>query len=263
MFDYHMHSTFSADCDTPMEKAIEEAIHRGLREICFTEHIDEDYPDPTITFDLDLAAYDKKIREMQQAYANRISIKKGVEIGIQPHLISNCKRVVEQEVFDFVICSMHTTQKKDLHSGDFFKNQTIEEAYQQYYQELYACITQFKEFQVLGHIDLVKRYTKGQESNHDFHSILSQIFHEIIPAGKGIEINTSGFRYGLNSAMPSTDILKLYKDCGGEIITVGSDSHVETTVGSGVEDAIRLLRYLGFKYVTTFENKQPIFHPIT
>ncbi|MBU5265492.1 histidinol-phosphatase HisJ family protein [Virgibacillus proomii] len=262
MFDYHLHSDFSADCDTPMEKTVETAIKLGLKEICFTEHIDEDYPDPTIDFMLDLPAYDKKIKAMQSNYKDRIKIRKGLEIGVQPHLLNNCQKIIDAEQFDFVICSMHTTGKKALHSGDFFTERTIDEAYLQYYEELLYCITYFKGFQVLGHLDLVRRYTKGKEVKKDFHDVMEQIFKTIIPDEKGIEVNTSGFRYGLSSAMPSADILKLYKQCGGEIITVGSDSHTASTVGKGIQETMELLNRIGFKYVTTFENKQPIFHRI-
>ncbi|WBX80748.1 histidinol-phosphatase HisJ family protein [Virgibacillus salarius] len=262
MFDYHIHSNFSADCDTPMEETIEAALKKGLKEVCFTEHIDEDYPDPTIHFELDLPAYEKKIKEMQCLYKERINIKKGLEIGVQPHLLDNCKQMIQEETFDFIICSMHTTSGMDLHSGAFFQGKTVDEAYQAYYQELLDCITHFKDFQVLGHIDLIKRYTQTRKNEHSFLNLIEEIFQEIIPEGKGIEINTSGFRYGLNSAMPSKDILKLYKECGGEIITIGSDSHQASTVGYGLAEAIELLRSLGFSYITTFKGKQPVFHHI-
>ncbi|MBM7599796.1 histidinol-phosphatase (PHP family) [Virgibacillus halotolerans] len=261
MFDYHIHSNFSADCTTPMEKTIEQAIRQGLEEICFTDHIDYDYPDPTIQFEFDLAAYDQKIKEMQAKYASSICIKKGVEIGVQPYLLGKYKQLLSEESFDFIICSMHTTEKKDLHSGAFFKNKTIEEAYQIYYEELLYCVKEFKDFQILGHLDLVKRYTK-QASKSDFHDLMRQIFAEIIPNGKGIELNTSGFRYGLDSGMPSKDILKLYKECGGEIITLGSDSHVETTLGYQFRESKELLKSIGFSYLATFEDGKPIFHPI-
>ncbi|GAB3791003.1 histidinol-phosphatase HisJ family protein [Virgibacillus kimchii] len=261
MFDYHIHSDFSADCKTPMERTIKEAIRLGLDEICFTEHIDYDYPDPSIVFEFDLDAYDKKIKEAKQQYEEKITIKKGIEIGVQPHQLERYNDLIEKEHFDFVICSMHTTEKKDLHSGDFLEGKTQEEAYAIYYEELLYCVKHFKNFQVLGHLDLIKRY-KRQESEEKFHDIIEEIFREIIPAGKGIELNTSGKRYGLESGMPSTDILKLYKSLGGEIITLGSDSHVETTLAYDFKESLDLLQSLGYKYVSTFENKEPVFHRI-
>ncbi|PAV30593.1 histidinol-phosphatase [Virgibacillus profundi] len=261
MFDYHIHSNFSADCETPMEKTIEQAIILGLEEICFTEHIDYEYPDKSIVFEFDLEEYDKKIKQMQSKYMDEIRIKKGIEIGLQPHLLNKYEELFKNEVFDFVICSMHTTEKKDLHSGDFFKNKTVDEAYQTYYEELLYCVKNYKNYNILGHLDLVKRYTK-QQSEHNFHDIIQQIFHEIIPSGKGIELNTSGVRYGMDGGMPSTDILKLYKECGGEIITLGSDSHVETTLAYQFKDSLDILQSLGFKYIATFKDRQPEFHAI-
>ncbi|MFC4025398.1 histidinol-phosphatase HisJ family protein [Oceanobacillus longus] len=262
MFDYHIHSKFSADCNTAMETTIEKAINIGLEEICFTDHIDYDYPDEDWIFEFDLNQYDKKIKEMQEKYAEKIRIKKGVEIGVQPHLSAKHKDLMNQETFDFVICSMHASERKDLHSGEFFKNRTVEEAYGIYYKELYECIKDFKDFHVLGHIDLVKRYTK-EKSKENFHDIIGDIFKEIIPEGKGIELNTSGFRYGLESGMPSIDIFKLYKKCGGEIVTLGSDSHVETTLAYKFHESLELLQSIGLNYIATYQNGEPVFHKIS
>lgn len=261
MFDYHMHSNFSADCETPMEKTVERAIELGLKEICFTDHIDYDYPDKDWIFEFDLKEYDKKIKEVQERYRNQIRIKKGVEIGLQPHILQRYEDMMEQEQFDFVICSLHATEKKDLHFGEFFEGKTVDEAYEIYYTELLTCVRDFKEFSVLGHVDLVKRYTK-EKSKNNFHHIIKEIFAEIIPAGKGIEVNTSGYRYGLESGMPSLDILKLYKDCGGEIITLGSDSHVVDTLAVEFPLAIAHLKEAGFKYICTFTDGKPEFHYI-
>ena len=261
MFDYHMHSDFSADCDTPMEDTIESAIRKGLSEICFTEHIDYEYPDPTIDFDLDLVGYDQKINEMQTTYQDQIAIKKGVELGVQPYLLDRYDALMSEESFDFVICSMHTTEKKDLHSGNFFKGKTVDEAFEIYYKELLECVKRFDQFSILGHLDLVKRYAKEQ-STHSFHDIIDEIFKVIIPRGQGIELNTSGHKYGLPTGMPSKDILTLYKERGGEILTLGSDSHVADTVGYDFKASLELFESIGFKYITTFEKMKPTFHKI-
>ena len=261
MFDYHVHSDFSADCDTPMEETIEQAIANGLEEICFTEHIDLDYPDPTIQFELDQIGYDQKIKQMQSKYAGSIRIKKGVEIGVQPHQLDDYHRIITEDSFDFVICSMHTTAKKDLHSGHFFEGKTVEEAFRQYYAELLYCVQHFQDYQVLGNLDLVKRYVK-RESKDACHDLIAEIFKEIIPLGKGIELNTSGYRYGLDGGLPSVDILKLYRDLGGEIITFGSDSHIASTIGYQLNESLDLLSSLGFTQIATFKNQQVEMHSI-
>ncbi|WP_077324313.1 histidinol-phosphatase HisJ family protein [Virgibacillus siamensis] len=262
MFDYHIHSNFSADCEAPMERTVEKAIDIGLKEICFTDHIDYDYPDESIVFEFDQEAYDQKIREVQFNYGDRIHIKKGIEIGLQPHLLERYNELLENRRFDFVICSMHTAEGKDLHSGNFFAGRSAESSCAAYYNELLSCVKEFSNYSILGHIDLVKRYLKT-ESRENFHEIIREIFQEIIPKGKGIELNTSGKRYGMEQGMPSLDILKLYKECGGEILTLGSDSHVESTIAYDFRDSIELLKKAGFRYITTFNQGSPEFHKLS
>ncbi|MEN1968449.1 histidinol-phosphatase HisJ family protein [Lentibacillus sp. N15] len=261
MFDYHVHSVFSADCEEPMEKSVQRAIALGLQEICFTEHIDYDYPDPTIVFDLDLSAYTRKMTSLQKQYGEQITIKKGVEIGVQPHLLDRYRQLIAQETFDFVICSMHTAHQQDLHSGAFFAEKSVDEAFAAYYRELLYCVKSYKKYQILGHLDLVKRYTREIPTN-DFHDIIREIFRVIIADGKGIELNTSGVRYGLANGLPSEDILELYKECGGEIITLGSDSHQAETIAFQFQESLQLLKHLGYRYITTFTKGEAQQHPI-
>src|SRR5690625_3373991 len=107
MFDFHIHSDVSKDCFTPMEQTIESAINKGFHKICFTEHIDYDYPDPDFTFDLDFNKYTEKKKQMQITYRDKITIKKGIEFGIQPHLFDRYIELLQREPFDFIIGSLH------------------------------------------------------------------------------------------------------------------------------------------------------------
>lgn len=259
--DYHMHSDFSADCEEPMEETVKTAIEKGLTEICFTEHIDYDYPDTTIDFSLDTAAYHEKIKEMQAKYTGLIQVKKGVEIGVQPHLLERYEAFLQEETFDFIICSEHTTNRQDLHSKALFQNRSTKEAYELYYKELLDCVTRFESYSVLGHLDLIKRY-QAPDPDVDFTEVITDIFNTIIPKGKGIEVNTSGFSYGLDHHMPSEDILRLYKACGGEIITIGSDAHEKADVGRHFSEVAHLLQEIGFDYLCTFHERKPAFHSI-
>lgn len=262
MFDYHMHTSFSADSRADMQEMIETAIAKGLTEICFTEHIDYDYPDDTIVFDLDYDAYTETIERYKKQFQNDITIKKGVELGIQPHLFERYDALMAKTSFDFVICSMHTVENKSLHYGEIFEGRTLDEAFAVYYDEFYHCLQHFKDYNVLGHVDLIKRYAKETTPNL-FHDELAEIFDLIIPEGKGIELNTSGTRYGLSHNLASPDVLQLYKDRGGEIITLGSDAHRPSEIAHEFRESLDLLQSIGFKYVTTFENRKPLMHKIT
>ena len=84
----------------------------------------------------------------------------------------------------------------------------------------------------------------------------------VIKDGKGIEINTSSHRYGLADTTPSHEILKLYKELGGEIITIGSDSHKPEHLGAYIDESKELLRELGYTQYCTFDKMKPIFHKL-
>lgn len=79
-----------------------------------------------------------------------------------------------------------------------------------------------------GHLDYIARYIPANSYTydwHDFNDLICIILKTIIEQGKGIEINTAGLKYGMPEPNPCLDIVKIYHDLGGEIITVGSDAH--------------------------------------
>ena len=120
----------------------------------------------------------------------------------------------------------------------------------------------FDNYSVYGHLDYVVRYGPNKNKYFDFNDykdVFEEILRTIIRNGKGIEINTAGLRKNLGYPHPHKDILKMYKDLGGEIITIGSDAHRTQHVGYGFQDIPELLRELGFKWYTVFEGQVPKF----
>ena len=122
------------------------------------------------------------------------------------------------------------------------------------------------EFDVYGHIDYVIRYVIKYYDNvinkinyDEFRDILDEILLVIINKDKGIEINTSGIRYGLNSVHPNIEILKRYKELGGKIITIGSDAHRVEDLASHFDIAIDLLEQSGFEEIAVYHNRKPDF----
>lgn len=264
MFDYHVHTDFSSDCVFSMEEMIKGAVYNGLKEICFTDHVDYDYMDDTISFDVDFKKFDSIYLPLKEKYRDIITLKKGVEIGMQPHVIKRCDTLVQENNFDFVIGSVHTCNKLDLYRGDFYKGKTPDEAWDTFLRETIESAKEFKGLNVIGHLDIIKRYDPSVRKIdiNNFRGHFEELFRFLSYNGKGIEINTSGMRGDLLSPLPSLDILKMYKEYGGEIITLGSDSHAPDTLGFGFERATEMLQQIGFKYICTFENSKPVFKKI-
>ena len=258
--DYHVHSYFSEDTDFPMELEIQKAIELGMDELCFTEH--SDYDVPTVV-NCDYDAYFKEMEEMKEKYKGQITLKTGIEFGIQVHTTKAYEETFGQYPFDFVIFSCHQVENKEYWRQEPQKGKTQLEYNRRYYQEILDVVKAYKDYSILGHLDVIKRYDlNGEIELEKIKDLIEQIFEVVIADGKGIEVNTSNHRYGLSDMTPSRDILKLYKELGGTIITIGSDSHKKEHLGAYIDWSKEELRKLGYTQFCTFEKMQPIFHEL-
>ncbi len=263
MYDSHAHSHFSDDCNYKMEEMIKGAIENNLTTLCFTDHMDHDYGNCDYDYVFDVDAFLETFNQLKEKYKGQIKLLAGVEIGMQPKLIDRIHTLIPIDVFDFVIMSIHTAKGLELHEGNFYKDKTAKQAFRDYYEDLYTCVSNFDDFDIVGHLDIITRYTKFLDDPEvdfsEYEDLVVKILKKIISKGKGIEVNTSGTRYGLPSFHPSPNILKLYKDLGGEIVTFGSDAHVPNHTGFGYAEVLTLLEDLGFDYITTFEKRKKTF----
>jgi histidinol-phosphatase (PHP family) len=243
-----------------MVEMIEKSIDLGLKEICFTDHVDYGiFTDDSFMVDLD--DYSKKIDELKTRYKSKISIQKGIEFGLQSDLSDYYRDRAHKYDFDFIICSIHAIDRMDLYMGSYFEGKSQVEIYENYYNELLQVVKTYKDYSVLGHLDLIKRYAPFDTYLEDemFHDIISEILKQAIYDGKGIEINTSSYKYKLPDLTPSRYILKLYKELGGEIITTGSDSHRTSEIACEFDYIYSYLKEIGFNYITRFEQMKPEF----
>ena len=213
--DYHVHTEFSDDSEYQMEQVVRDSIVMGLDEICFTDHVDygvkNDWddgekiryregipgePENMPILNVNYPLYYKTYQKMKTQYGDKITLKLGMEFGMQVH--------------------------------------TIEQ-----YEKLYAKYP----------FEKIK-------------PIFTEILKTVIADGKGIEVNTSSHRYGLSNLTPSRDILKLYRELGGTIITIGSDSHKPEHLGTFIDETKQELKTLGFKEFCTFDKMKPIYHQL-
>lgn len=258
--DYHMHTSFSNDSKYKMEDLILKAISLGLDEICITEHSDYGTMGDYV---VDYDAYYKEYRRLKDKYKDQIVIKFGCEFGAQLHTIKEYKKDFNQYDFDFIILSNHQINDIEFWTGEFQKGKTQEEYNRAYYQAIYDVIQKFDDYSVLGHLDMIKRYDdQGIYDDEKIKDLLTKILKHVIEHGKGIEINTSCYRYHLPDLTPSTYILRLYKELGGKIITIGSDTHEEDHVGAYIQETKDKLKEIGFEYFCTFDKMKPIYHKL-
>lgn len=277
--DYHVHTQFSDDSEYLMEDVIKDAIEMGMNEICFTDHVDygikvdqenlseEEIKELSIghefaPLNVNYPMYFKEIKRLKKKYPE-IIIKQGMEFGIQVHTIPLYEKLFHRYDFDFIILSVHQVEDKEFWTQDFQRGRTQDEYNLRYYQEILDIIKKYKDYSILGHLDLITRYDElGPYPFDKIKDIVTEILTIVIQDGKGIEVNTSSHRYGLKDLTPSRDILRLYKSLGGQIITIGSDSHKKEHLGAYIEETKNKLKKLGFEYYCTYDHMTPLFHKL-
>lgn len=266
LWDTHMHCRFSGDSNADPEDMIAAARAAGLDGICFTDHLDYDFPsDPPDLFVPDLEEYEQAILALKKKYEHVFPVLHGIEIGVQPHLHERLQTVVRSHNYDLVICSSHAIDGKDPYDRTFFAGREEHEAYRRYFESILENLEGFSDFDVYGHIDYVVRY--GPNTNQFFTydayaDVLDAVLKKLIDMGKGIEINTGGYKYGLGHPNPCEDILRHYRSFGGEIITIGADAHEPQHVAYDFAKVSPILQEAGFSHYTVFEKRQPHFLPL-
>ncbi len=261
MFDYHMHSSLSFDSDASALKMAQKAAQVGLKEICFTDHYDY-FNDPLIKPNL------FNLQDYSNAYDNLsvegIKIKKGVEFGLIDWNSPQLEELLDKRNFDFVIGSVHYVGGQDPYNKEYWQDKTVKQAFEIYLKGIYNCVKVHKDFDVLGHLTYVCKSkfnpTHKPVAFKDFSDITDEIMKILITKGIGLEVNTSG----VDSAgvfLPDREFLVRFKELGGEIVTVGTDSHNEQRIGQYVPEALEMIKDI-FGYVCTFENRKPIFNKL-
>ena len=263
--DYHIHSNHSPDCKVPIDELCQTAVTKGFQEIVITDHFEfytTGHPVGLFTPKY-IAKIMDEIEEAQKKYEGQLIIRKGIEFGQPTVNPESAKEILAQFPFDYVIGSVHKVGNLSL-SNVAYNAHNIEDICLNYFDMLYELADQ-GDFDCLGHIDMIRLYAAKQGTPLDileYEEQLIPILRRVIERGKGIEINTIGFRQELSTTLPDINVLKLYRELGGQILTIGSDAHRAADIGSGWSESAILAKLAGFDYVTLYQNRRPILIPI-
>lgn len=270
--DMHMHTWFSTDSEACPRDMADEAVRKGLKTICFTDHFDKDDLEWGEEGIFDVDAYFVEMQKLQEEYAGKLNIRIGIELGLRTYLKDYYEELTKKYPFDFVIGSVHNVPYKKDAEGNIlytdpaaeklFTDRTDKEAYRLMMETTLENVRTSDCFQTLGHLDYVVRYGKSREKEYsytDYADIIDEILKLLIEKEKGLEVNSAGLKYGLPFAHPHPDVLKRYRELGGEIITIGADAHKPEYIAYDFAKAEEILKSCGFKYYTEFFEQKPVF----
>jgi histidinol-phosphatase (PHP family) len=261
--DYHLHTSFSVDCQVPMTALCERAIELGIPEICITEHADFVPEDEGYRY-FAPAAYFAEIERCRALYSDRLALRAGVELGEAHRFPDEVAALLDAYPFDFAIGSLHWVSGRIVLDADYFAAQSADGAYGAYFAELLLLARQGR-FDVIGHFDVPKRAgfdLHGPFDARQFAEPVRAVLRTCVERGIGMEINTGTMRRPVGEPSPELDVLRWYRELGGELLTLGSDAHRLEHVAYRFADALELARAAGFSHVACFEGHVPRFRAI-
>lgn len=260
--DTHVHSKYSFDGCMDIDEICELAIERNIESIAITDHYDIDgivygyYP----SYDADSAYND--VMTAKDKYRGKLRITYGIELGQAHIMLKEAAGFLNRYKFEFVIGSAHNL--RDVPDFFFMKYDIMsielcERLWQRYLDEVYEMLT-FDGIHTVAHLTYPIRYMvqyNKQIEYKKFYDSIMKIYKKMITKGVCLEINTSGLRQQMKATMPDFELVKLYHDCGGELITVGSDAHRAEHLGMNIIDAYDMAKNIGYKYITVYIDGKP------
>jgi histidinol-phosphatase (PHP family) len=261
-FDYHTHTHFSCDSQATMAQMCEAAIGLGLPELGFTEHFDN-VPQDTCCGYFRLEPWVAGLEACRRQYAGPLTLRAGIEVG-EPHVYTaEVKAILSQYPFDYAIGSLHWVGAGFTFAPDFFQR-PADEAFLLYFEELER-MTRLGDFDILGHLEGVARV--GYEVYGEYHparyeEVLRAVLRNCIGRGIALELNTWSVRRSTRRITPAPEILRWYREMGGERVTLGSDAHQPERIGEDFDTALATLREVGIGYVTQFSKRQAALLPL-
>lgn len=264
--DYHLHTLISSDSPASLSEQAQSALDAGLQELCVTDHWNLlDQQGNPLPHTRDWAPSIAQIQQTRQHFGDRLEIRLGVEVGngeIDPASVSEGLAQAGDSL-DFVIGSLHNMslgsggigiytaahQCREIHEGIALLDD---------YVETLTALAATDTYDVIGHVVYPLRYLPQdwQLTLDPYEEQLRTLFKTLTEKGRGIEFNTTQG----HTIAEWTPVLQLYKECGGEILTIGSDAHRVGQSGAGFRDAVALLKSLGFHRYCTYRGRKPVFH---
>lgn len=274
LYDNHNHSQFSFDGGrTSVGKTVNSAIGKGLAGVCFTDHCDFFVPPMKAKYEeyvpevFDVEARNAEIDKVNAKCPHDFHVFKGIEIGVQKSERDKIAAHLEKYSFDEIIASVHYLDDTDPFWGGYYEGKTWRYAYGHYLETLYDEMVWLGDrFDIMGHYDYVTRYAPYPECSilyKDFPDILDSMLRYLAENGKALEINTKTYQdFKGRTPVLDKNILMRYRELGGEIISLGSDSHDADRVGFNFERTAALVSRCGFRYLAHFDKRKPVMLPI-
>ncbi|MBE5781500.1 MAG: histidinol-phosphatase HisJ family protein [Clostridiales bacterium] len=265
LYDQHLHTALSPDGISPMEEYCSAALIRGMKGLCFTEHVDVLCSEVEFNPGTDLAAYKAAFDAVKEQHGHELDLHFGIEAGLISWSLAETAEYLKGYEFDYIIASYHYPEGiPNLMYPENWAFVSREVGLQKYLRGFLPCLKGYDDYDCIGHLTYFSRYcplSPKRTTYADAPDEIDAIFRHLIEKGKGMEVNTSTYE-SCGFTMPDLTMVKRYRELGGEIITIGSDGHAVSHLGRSFAYACEMLKQAGFTHYAVFTGRKPTFLPL-
>lgn len=261
LIDYHTHHVRCGHASGELEEYVQKGIDLGLTQLGLSDHMPLLHVDPAtylpgMAMAMDeLPRYVEEAFRLQKQYKEHIDIRVGLEGDYIEGYEQEIERIILAYPWDYVIGSVHFLGEWDISDYrqlDQWNGRNPYDVYEQYYDAVVkAARTGFYDY--IGHIDVIKRF--GYKPEQSVEHLENQALDAVRAAGLAIELNASGLRMPVKEMFPSRRMLE-YCLQQGIPLTIGSDAHQPERLTQYLDQAVDLLKEIGFTELATFKQRQ-------
>ena len=229
----------------------EKAVSLGLTHLAITDHYDINAVEEGIYPRPDLEGIAECIERARKKYSSRLIISRGIELGSALQYPERAREILKEGDFDTVVASVHYMRDhNDFYYWDMTDQtkESFERAFLLYLDDIEETLD-MGHVQVLAHLTYPLRYfLAGGKLFPIFFAEkkIESILSKVIKKGVLLEVNSSGFRQGLDAPLPDRYILEMYRELGGRLISAGSDAHSPSQIGQSYGLCADYLKSCGF-----------------
>ncbi len=256
LLDYHMHTPLCKHAEGAPEEYAQRAVDVGLGEIGFSDHspMPAHYdPDWRMSVE-EFPGYVESVLRVREEFPQLV-VRLGLEADYFPGTEDFVYNVTGEFDFDYVIGSVHYIDDWGFDNAANkarFESCDLYEVYAQYFDRV-ARLAKTRLFDILGHPDVVKKF--GFRPDRAYDDLLRGALEAVKAAGMALDVNTSGLRYPCREIYPSRRMLEMAREM--EIpVTLGADAHKAEHVGAGFDEAVKLLRSVGYSTLARYEARR-------
>lgn len=256
IFDQHVHSYYSFDCEERIEKFLDAAEKYNLAYFILTDHYDFNFLDKGKDNDFSIIDRRKELDILQKQYPH-IQILDGIEIGYKKSEEERILSTIHSHHFDLINLSVHDLNSIDYFFPEYFTNSNIKDILNDYYAAQLEMVERFDDFDVLCHIDYAFKTAYKCDNSitiKDYEEYLIKIMQTLIKKDKSFELNIK-----VQDCLPiehTKYLLSLYKKIGGKNLTLSSDAHTVDKYYANFDKYIQLIKEAGFTYLIYYINRE-------